>query len=587
MKTGLLVRGLSVALLLAGGHARAASFSAELVDRRGTSTDTGTFAFDNGNYRFELPSHGQKVVVIFQTQTGVTHLLVPAEKRFIAAGRDDPRSAMLSAFAAYATQARQHGVRNEGTETIAGLPCTKQVVASGDQVFVVAWISEDLGLPLKIEIPVFNHTVELRAIQRGPQEASLFAVPADYRPAPTADDEPPPEWAAHVASAPQVTPPFDQKLSEGRIVRVRPQAGRKLRLHATSGPGTVTAVGFKDGRPTSSPKGNSFQVGPDTEASMTFDQTPSEADAIVVRIRDGSVAIRFEWVDDAGPTRPAPAAPEPHDATPPAASAETTAELSAPTSAAMGSRFEVRWSGPAANDDFITVARAAQPPAAYLSMTRVREGNPLKVWAPSDVGEYEVRYVLARGSKVLARAPLTVKPVTAGLEVDGSVKAADWIEVTWEGPGGESDFVSVARPDQPPGAVLARVSVKQGTTVRLRAPADAGTYEVRYVLGRGAKLLAKAPLTVEPVAATVAAPAAVRIGAEFEVRWTGPGYREDLVVIARTDQKPNSNVGSKATRTGNPVKLRAPKEPGVYELRYILGPGTRILAAAPITIEAP
>jgi Ca-activated chloride channel family protein len=35
------------------------------------------------------------------------------------------------------------------------------------------------------------------------------------------------------------------------------------------------------------------------------------------------------------------------------------------------------------------------------------------------------------------------------------------------------------------------------------------------------------------------------------------------------------------------LKLRVPKEPGTYEVRYVLGLGARLLAKTTITIEAP
>jgi Ca-activated chloride channel family protein len=253
----------------------------------------------------------------------------------------------------------------------------------------------------------------------------------------------------------------------------------------------------------------------------------------------------------------------------------------------MGARFEVAWTGPGASDDYITVARSNQPPGAYVSMTRIREGNPVKIWAPSDPGDYVVRYVLARGAKVLASVSITVNPVTAAVQAAGPAKVADWIEVSWEGPAGEGDFVSVARPEQAPGASVSLVRVKEGNPVRLRAPSDPGDYEVRYILGRGNKLLARAPVTIEPVVAALEAPATAVAGAEFEVHWTGPGYPEDFIAIARSNQPTTANLGARPTRLGNPVKIKAPKEPGVYELRYILGRGNRLLGRATITISAP
>ena len=217
----------------------------------------------------------------------------------------------------------------------------------------------------------------------------------------------------------------------------------------------------------------------------------------------------------------------------------------------------------------------------------MREGNPLKVWTPSDPGDYEVRYVVARGYKVLAKAPLAVTAVPAKVEPAGPVNVGGWVEVKWEGPARDGDFISVASANQSPGASISRTAVKEGNPLKVRAASDAGEYEVRYVLVRGYRLLAKAPLTVNAVTAEVTPPATAAAGAEFSGAWKGPGYPEDYVTIARTIQPPGAYLNSMAVKRGNPVKLRAPKEPGTYEVRYILGRGHRQLGKATITITAP
>jgi Ca-activated chloride channel family protein len=173
------------------------------------------------------------------------------------------------------------------------------------------------------------------------------------------------------------------------------------------------------------------------------------------------------------------------------------------------------------------------------------------------------------------------------VEPAGPVNAAAWIEVKWEGPARDGDYLSLASPAQAPGASLSRTPVKAGNPLKVRAASDPGAYEVRYVLGRGNRLLAKAPVMVNPVTAEVMPPASAAVGADLEVPWRGPGYPEDFVSIARASQPPAAYVNSTPVRQGNPLKLRAPKEPGAYEVRYVLGLGKRLLAKSTITITAP
>jgi Ca-activated chloride channel family protein len=39
------------------------------------------------------------------------------------------------------------------------------------------------------------------------------------------------------------------------------------------------------------------------------------------------------------------------------------------------------------------------------------------------------------------------------------------------------------------------------------------------------------------------------------------------------------------TRTGSPLKVQMPDEPGQYELRYVMGQSKRVLARLPIAVN--
>lgn len=272
----------------------------------------------------------------------------------------------------------------------------------------------------------------------------------------------------------------------------------------------------------------------------------------------------------------------------PVSEADNLAEIvEIPLSLSVASLFEVSWKGPAAKEDFISVARPEQPAGAYVNKTYVREGSPLRIWAPSDPGEFEVRYIQGHGARILAKAPLTITPAMASVETLPSANVADWIEVNWTGPRVPGDFISVANPAQTPGAYVNQTPVKKENPLKVRAPSDPGEYEVRYILGRGRKLLAKAPITINAVSAKVEPPLSAPCKTIFEVRWQGPGYNEDYISVARTNQAPGAYLTFISVKKGNPSKIKAPPEAGGYEVRYILGRGNRLLAKAPIKIESP
>lgn len=582
----------SVLLLLVAtavpGHA--ASFSAELIDTRAGQTQTNPFSFQDKSYRYEVVENGQTLIIMVDGQSGTMRLVNPSEKAYYEAGPDDPMNRLSNPFGTYAYYARKAEVKAEGTEPIAGIVCTKQALSANEQLYVRAWVSEEFGFPLKVEVPIFQHTVELRNLKRGPQDPALFAVPAGYKLVQVAEEEVrQPPWVGDVAAAPVLAVPFEKKLAAGEIVRMRPQAGRWIKIEGTNagpGQGNFTEASFKGGKSLGSGEMSTLTVDPNDSGAVSVGAKPGHTDEIVVRVNEGAFSIKTAFVAPSGSDRRAePASEEPASSTP-AAATEPTASVNAPSSADMASQILVEWMGPANPEDFVAVARSDQPPGSSINRTSVREGNPLKLWMPGDPGEYELRYVQGRGTKVLAKSPITVNAVATEVEASGPVNAADWIEVKWTGPAAPGDFISVARAGQPAGAALSRIAVKDANPVKVRAPSEPGEFEVRYVLGRGTKLLAKTAVTVNDVTAQVEPPASAKAGARFEVRWQGPNSGGDVIALARPDQAPTANVWATATRQGNPLQLRAPKEPGVYEVRYILF-GGRLLAKAPITINAP
>ncbi len=261
------------------------------------------------------------------------------------------------------------------------------------------------------------------------------------------------------------------------------------------------------------------------------------------------------------------------------------ASVKVPATANVASTFEASWQGPAYISDYISIARADQRSGSYISYTYTRNGNPLKLVAPSDPGTYEVRYILGRGNKLLAKTAIEIKGVTASVKSPATANVATQFEVNWQGPGNKSDYISIARPDQRPAGYVKYTYTRKGNPLKVWAPSDPGTYEVRYILGRGNKLLAKTNIEIEAVTASVKPPATADAASQIEVSWEGPNGKSDYISIARPDQRAGSYVSYTYTRRGNPVRLKTPKNPGIYEVRYILGRGNKLIAKVPITIK--
>jgi len=78
-----------------------------------------------------------------------------------------------------------------------------------------------------------------------------------------------------------------------------------------------------------------------------------------------------------------------------------------------GEPFEVTWSGPDNELDFVTIVPAGAPERDYGRYAYTRRGNPLRIEAPAVPGDYEVRYLTGQERRRLAGVRVEVRPGTA------------------------------------------------------------------------------------------------------------------------------------------------------------------------------
>lgn len=146
------------------------------------------------------------------------------------------------------------------------------------------------------------------------------------------------------------------------------------------------------------------------------------------------------------------------------------------------------------------------------------------------------------------------------------------IEVAWRGEADERDFIAIVPADAPEGRYLGYEYTRRNP-VTLTAPQQPGNYEVRYLAAASPyPTLARSPITIVDTTATFAAPASVPAGEDLVFEWTGPNYERDFIGLVKADAAEGTYSGPlDYTRKGSPLTLRAPDEPGEYELRYMLG----------------
>jgi len=262
------------------------------------------------------------------------------------------------------------------------------------------------------------------------------------------------------------------------------------------------------------------------------------------------------------------------------------AEVKVPQSANVATEIEVAWSGPAYRSDYITIAKVGDVAGRYDNYAYTSKGTPAKLWAPAGPGQYEARYILSRGTQVLARAPFTVKSVTAQVQPPTNANVASMFEVAWQGPDNGADYITIANPEDVAGRYDNYAYARNGSPATLTAPSEPGDYEVRYIQARGTKMLARAPITIHAVSAQVQSSASADMGAEFEVVWQGPNNLGDYITVAPPGDPPGRYDNYAYTSKGTPARLWAPSEPGQYEVRYIQAKGTKLLAKMAITVNA-
>ncbi|TCK19754.1 hypothetical protein EV667_4212 [Ancylobacter aquaticus] len=103
-------------------------------------------------------------------------------------------------------------------------------------------------------------------------------------------------------------------------------------------------------------------------------------------------------------------------------------------------------------------------------------------------------------------------------------------------------------------------------------PAEPGAYDL-IMVGYNGDIIARQPIDVVPPSNGFDAVGSVEPGKRFELTWRGPNQLQQRIVIARPGAAPGDYLKSwgfpYTNRSSQRMRLTAPAEPGIYELRYI------------------
>ncbi|HLS68973.1 MAG TPA: VWA domain-containing protein [Kiloniellales bacterium] len=260
------------------------------------------------------------------------------------------------------------------------------------------------------------------------------------------------------------------------------------------------------------------------------------------------------------------------------------ASVEAPETATVGETFPVSWSAGIHPRDYVTIVPAGAPEGQYGDFTRVGDKTDGSLQAPADPGFYEVRYVLEEGSRTLATAEIEIIAAQASLEAPETATAGETFAVSWSAGIHPRDFVTIVPAGAPEGQYGDFTRVGDKTEGSLQAPADPGLYEVRYVLQEGSRTLASSMIEIVAAQVSLRAPESALVGTSFPVQWSRGIHPRDYVTIVAPGADEGTYGDFSRVGSGGDGTLRAPAEPGLYEVRYVLDAGQKTVASAAIQV---
>ncbi len=270
--------------------------------------------------------------------------------------------------------------------------------------------------------------------------------------------------------------------------------------------------------------------------------------------------------------------------------------MTAPASIKAGAGLEVKYTAPDIKDArWIGFARPGDRDDAFMfgASSYVIRNRPLMLTAPSQAGDYELRFVHQKEKKILASMPITVTPADpASLDAPQMVVGGQTFDVSVTGPDGENNFVAVVNAtDNAQARHVWLVENLRKNPVKVRAPSKAGTYELRYVLAGGEKIVAASQtITVSEPTPVVVPALEAKAGEPFAVALDDAIVRAngDYLHIAKADATADDKTGGDIyVPFSGEAKFKAAPEAGDWELRYvspIIG-GWAIRGRAPLTVK--
>jgi Ca-activated chloride channel family protein len=171
--------------------------------------------------------------------------------------------------------------------------------------------------------------------------------------------------------------------------------------------------------------------------------------------------------------------------------------LAGPATVAAGTSFTVTWTGPDGPKDYVTIVAVGAARWTSESYFYTSSSNPGELVAPIVAGAYELRYVTGTSDSVMARRPITVTPLEITLKAPATIVKGNAFQVTWTGPDGPRDYVTIVPAGSPAGTYLSYAYTANGNPATITAPETHGNYEVWYASDRVPGIFKSIPIIVK------------------------------------------------------------------------------------------
>ncbi|MEO8251720.1 MAG: hypothetical protein ABI578_04505 [Chloroflexota bacterium] len=159
-------------------------------------------------------------------------------------------------------------------------------------------------------------------------------------------------------------------------------------------------------------------------------------------------------------------------------------DLLGPDTVEAGTTFEVAWNGPNGPGDYVTIVAKGTAKWTTESYFYTTNGSPGKLVSPIKAGDYELWYASGVDDSKQATRPITVTAYVVTLSAPATVAAGAAFQVTWTGPNGPSDYITIVPAGSPDGTYTDYAYTTAGNPVTIKAPTTKGSYEIWYASDR-------------------------------------------------------------------------------------------------------